>query len=185
VRSIKKIDRRYFYRNFAFRPLSQKQVDAINFLLDRLDGSELLMYLSEYAYVLATIKHETAETYLPIAEYGKGKGRIYGKPDPVTGKTYYGRGYVQLTWKFNYEKMGKLLGIDLVNKPELAMERETAWKITELGMVKGLFTGKKLSDYITAYKRDFYNARKIINGLDRAGIITGYATGFREALKWM
>ena len=74
---MKKIDRRYFYRNFPFRPLSQKQVDVINFLLDKLDESLLLNYVSEYAYVLATIKHETAETYLPIAEYGKGKGRIY------------------------------------------------------------------------------------------------------------
>jgi len=91
---------------------------------------------------------------------------------------------VQLTWKFNYEKMGKLLGMDLVHFPEAAMIPGTAWSIAELGMAKGLFTGKKLPDYINETAHDFYNARKIINGLDRAGIINGYATGFREALKW-
>jgi len=188
-----KIDRKYFYDHFPFRPLRQKQVDAINFLLEKMDtgsvalsafGGEHELSLRKYAYILATIRHETADTYLPIAEYGKGKGRIYGKPDPVTGKRYYGRGYVQLTWKFNYEKMGKLLKLDLVNNPELAVEPETAWKITELGMTKGLFTGKKLSDYINAEKCDFYNARKIINGLDRAGLIAGYAAAFQKALKW-
>jgi len=33
----------------------------------------------------------------PIEEYGKGKGMKYGSPDPETGQTYYGRGFVQTT----------------------------------------------------------------------------------------
>lgn len=178
------INRKYFYDHFPFRPLRQKQVDALNFLLDRMDAWAVPeLPLQKVSYILATIKHETADTYLPIAEYGKGKGRIYGKPDPVTGKRYYGRGYVQLTWKFNYERMGKLLGIDLANNPDLALGPETAWQITELGMTKGLFTGKKLSDYINDRKCDFHNARKIINGLDRAGLIAGYARSFLKALR--
>lgn len=180
---MKLIDREYFYKKFPFRPLSQKQVDAINFILQKLDESNAFNYLSEYAYILATIKHETADTYLPIAEYGKGKGRAYGTIDPITGKAYYGRGYVQITWKWNYAKLGKLLGIDLVNNPDLAMQKDTAWNILELGMSKGLFTGKKLSDYINDAKCDFYNARKVVNGLDRASLIADYANKFRKALR--
>ncbi|TOE35570.1 hypothetical protein CGJ43_25525, partial [Vibrio parahaemolyticus] len=60
-----------------------------------------LQYL---AYVLATTYHETGHTMKPIEEWGKGQGRPYGEPDPETGQTYYGRGYVQLTWLANYIK---------------------------------------------------------------------------------
>ena len=41
-------------------------------------------------------------------------------------------------------------------------------------MVEGWFTGKKLSDYFNE-KTDYINARKIVNGLDKADIIAGYA----------
>ncbi len=65
------------------------------------------------AYMLATVKHECADTWRPIEEYGKGKGRPYGTPVTVTApdgtqyvNAYYGRGFVQLTWKLNYDKMG-------------------------------------------------------------------------------
>jgi putative chitinase len=173
------IDRKYFYAHFPFRPLKQKQVDAINFILDKLDESDTFTSPEQTAYVLSTIKHETADTYMPIAEYGKGKGRRYAKPDIETGKVYYGRGYVQLTWKYNYARMGELLNIDLVNDPDLAMQPEIAWKILELGMSRGLFTAKKLSDYINDKKCDFYNARKVINGLDCAKMIAGYAERMR------
>ena len=44
--------------------------------------------------------HECANTYRPIEEIGKGKGRPYGTPTS-NGKTYYGRGFVQLTRKTN------------------------------------------------------------------------------------
>jgi hypothetical protein len=60
--------------------------------------------ISWLAYVLATVYHETASTMEPIEEYGKGAGHSYGEPDPETGQVYDGRGYVQLTWKDNYQK---------------------------------------------------------------------------------
>jgi putative chitinase len=65
------------------------------------------------AYILATTYHETAETMQPIREYGRGKGRKYGEPDSVTEQTYYGRGYVQLTWRYNYAAMSSVTGVDL------------------------------------------------------------------------
>lgn len=134
------------------------------------------------AYMLATVIHETAGTMLPLEEYGKGRNRPYGKPDVITGKVYFGRGYVQLTWKYNYEKAGKILGVDLVNNPEKAMDHEVALRILFDGMLNGWFTGKSLKDYFTTKATDWYNARKIINGLDKASKIESKAKKFYKAL---
>ena len=176
---MQRIDRLKFFRNYPFRPLSQSQVDNLNFIMDKMDASTPLSMLSEYAYVLATIKHETADTFAPVTEQGSQKYLSSKKYYP-----YIGRGYVQLTWKFNYEKFGKLLDIPLVENPALANEPGNAWRILELGITKGLFTGKKLSDYITEEKHNFYHARKIINGLDCAGLIEAYAEKYFENLTW-
>ena len=47
----------------------------------------------------------------PIEEYGKGSTAAYGQPDPETGQTYYGRGFVQLTWRDNYARADQELDI--------------------------------------------------------------------------
>jgi putative chitinase len=186
-----KIQRKYFFdsvRSTLFAgSMTQSQVDGLTFLLDhaekvRCDDRHL-------AYILATTFHETAQTMQPIAEYGKGKGKEYGKPDPVTGQTYYGRGYVQLTWKTNYEKMDQKLklGGKLVKNADLAMDPQIACKILYSGMYDGDFTGVGLPKYITCVDAssdttDFYNARKIVNGLDQASLIQGYAQKFANAI---
>ena len=53
-----------------------------------------------------------------------------------------------------------------------------AVKILVDGMINGIFTGRKLSNYITDVSKDFFNARKIINGLDKAELIASYAEKF-------
>lgn len=141
------------------------------------------MLIPQLSYVLATVYHETAATMEPIEEYGKGKGRSYGEPDPQTGKTYYGRGYVQLTWKANYEKMqpclylasGHPAPLSLVINPDMALEPLYAMQIAAYGMLEGVFTGKKLADYINDKGINFFDARRIINGTDRAELVAGYA----------
>lgn len=127
------------------------------------------------AYVLATVEHETAGTFRPIAEYGKGKGRSYGNPDPVTGRVYYGRGYVQLTWKRNYEKYSRILGVDLVSNPDKVMEPNLALFILVHGFKTGAFTGRRITDYINRERVDYRNARRCINGMDRADDIADLA----------
>jgi hypothetical protein len=73
------------------------------------------------AYILATAYHETAHTFEPVREIGRGKLRAYGRKRKQSGEPYtidhiyYGRGHVQLTWYENYDKFGKLLGIDLTS----------------------------------------------------------------------
>jgi len=178
------INRTNFYISIKlnlFKEISDKQKQGMDAILDYWenngfhDGRHL-------AYILATTFHETARTMQPIEEYGKGKTRPYGKPHPITGLTYYGRGFVQLTWIDNYEKAGKLIGFDLVNHPKLACNIEFATKILVEGMISGLFTGKKLSDYFNDTKEDPINARRIINSLDKAKLIAGYYYKFLNAI---
>jgi hypothetical protein len=133
---------------------------------------------NQAAYVLATTKHETAGTMKPIREAG---GEAYLKR-----KRYYpyvGMGYVQLTWDYNYKKASKKLGVDFLNNPKLLLKPEHAAPIIVVGMKEGWFTDRKLSDYITLYKSDFRNARKIVNGMDKADLIAGYAVEYDKLLR--
>ena len=133
---------------------------------------------NQLAYILATTWHETAHTMKPVREYG---GESYLK-----SKKYYpyvGMGYVQLTWKTNYEKASRKLGADFVKNPKLLLETKYAVPILIAGMVEGWFTGKKLSDYITLSKSDFVGARRIINGTDKKDLIATYAINYDRMLK--
>ncbi|MBC8718842.1 glycoside hydrolase family 19 protein [Ochrobactrum sp. Marseille-Q0166] len=140
-------------------------------------GRERGLLRNQMAYVLATAYHETAKTMKPINEMGGEKYLRSKKYWP-----YIGRGYVQITWKVNYEKAGKVLGVDFVSKPELLLKPEYAAPIIIAGMAEGWFTGKKLSDYITLQKSDFKGARRIVNGTDKADLIAGYAREYDKAL---
>ena len=91
---------------------------------------------------------------------------------------------VQLTWDYNYKKLGEVLKIDLYNNPELALQTDISIKIMFVGMTKGYFTGKTLGDYFNTSKEDWVNARKIINGLDKAKLISDYALRFYSALSY-
>lgn len=91
---------------------------------------------------LATIRAET-ESFEPVAEYRSryntspnghpfdlyDKRRDIGNRGAPDGERFRGRGYVQLTGRANYERYGRVLGIKLVNKPELASVPDIAGKI--------------------------------------------------------
>lgn len=200
------------YRNFdskkffaaykaEFGSLTTAQVNGLESLLQSMEMDENISNLKQFAYMLATLKHETANTFHPITEYGSVS--YFNRYDPVLADTatrratakangntvkgdgykYRGRGFVQITWKNNYKKLGDALGYDLVNNPDKALDPVVAYKIMSYGMRKGIFTGKKLSDYITDTSTDYFNARRIINGTDRAETIKGYAVKFEKILK--
>ena len=128
------------------------------------------------AYAFGTAHHETDRKFGPIREYGLGKGKPY--------VPYYGRGLVQLTWNYNYEKMGKKLGIKLLENPDLALEVKNAIPILFIGMSEGIFTGKKFADYFSKTKEDWVQARRIINGLDKAQLIADYAQRYYGAISY-
>jgi hypothetical protein len=145
-------------------------------LIDECRRQQLLR--NQCAYVLATAFWETARKMVPVREMG---GEKYLK-----SKKYYpyvGMGFVQLTWLANYEKASKILGVDFVKNPKLLLEPKYAIPICVTGMREGWFTGKKLSDYITLAKSDFVNARRIINGKDKAAQIAKLAREYDMDLK--
>lgn len=152
------------------------------------------------AYALATAYHETAGTMQPIKEHGgeaylrrmydpQGErpdlAREHGNTTPGDGVRYAGRGYVQLTWKANYAKAEAKTGFPLVADPDLALRPDVAARILVEGMRDGWFTGKSLRDYIPAKptRQHFTNARRIINGTDKADQIAGHALSFMSALE--
>lgn len=164
--------------------LSQSQVDGIESMLTQLDSDAAVNDERWAAYMFATVKHECDNKWQPIEEYGKGAGRPYGKAITVKGSDgqtytnkYYGRGYVQLTWDYNYKNLSTALGLGdaLYTHPEKALEPDVAYKVMSYGMRNGTFTGKKLSNYINGSTCDYKNARRIINGLDKWELIKGYA----------
>ena len=183
------LNRKIFFDGIRHGPfdgkLSKGQVEGISSLLDEFERRPDLS-LEELAYILATAKWETAHTMQPIAEIGKGKGRKYGVKDK-TGQVAYGRGYVQLTWTRNYEKADENIGLDgeLVKDYDLALRPDIAAQILFQGMADGWFTGKKLANYFDGEtgKADFFNARKIVNGLDRAREIANIAKMFYADLQ--
>ena len=180
------IDRKKFFKvvRAKFGKLSQPQVNGFDCILSQWEMEEETD-LRRLAYMLATCWHETARTMRPIAEYGKGKGRKYGRI--VDGRVYYGRGFVQLTWDYNYKKMGKILQIPLYENPELALQLGYATEILFEGMLtrksfKGDFTGRALENYFNQKTNDPIGARRIINGTDKAVLISSYHYKFLEAV---
>jgi hypothetical protein len=162
--------------------LAQSQVDGMEYLLDYAESHLPPLDLRHVAYIFATVLHETARTMQPIEEYGKGAGYPYGVPDPETGETYHGRGFVQITWKNNYAYQGAKLHRPLLTHPDCALEPECAAAILFEGMLDGDFTGVGVSDYIHEGACDYTQARRVVNGLDCAEQIAGYAQVFQEAL---
>lgn len=163
---------------------------------DEVSGCERLLHacaeadlpLSWAADLLATSYHETAGTLRPIREYGKGRGKKYGRPGKHGGQVAYGRGDVQLTWDFNYEAMDEALGLGgaLIANYDLALEPTISAAIAVEGMRRGIFTGRRFATYLApegvASREQFRQSRRIINGMDRADLIAGYAVVFQAGL---
>ena len=181
-----KINRNFFYPHVEaslfhnnIRPTQKNGMEAI---LNAWDARPELTDNRWLAYMLATVYHECDGSMQPIEEYGKGRNLPYGKLDPLTKQIYYGRGFVQLTWKTNYQKFGELLKQDLVYHPELALDIQIATQVMFLGMTQGIFTGKRLQNYFDGTTEDWINARRIINGTDKAVGIAVYAKNFYAAI---
>jgi putative chitinase len=168
--------------------LSQRQVDGMNYLLDTWENFHPDRDLRWLAYALATAFHETAGEMRPIEEYGQGGGKEYGQPAGPYNQCYYGRGYVQLTWYDNYLKAEGILkdtydlDVPCVEYPHRMLEDEPSALVLYDGMINGWFTGVGLPVYFNPDTEDPVNARKIVNGLDKADLIAGYYWDFKKAL---
>lgn len=159
------------------------------------------------AYILATALHETGHRMGPVREaFGATDEQTlmrlsqypwaqrYIGIDPGTGESYFGRGYVQLTWSQNYKSSGaaitRLIERDpsfkaflaeggltqedlqkisndpnwLYKNPDYALNPAVSSVVTVMGMRDGLFTGRSLGDYFDSYNSNPVHARAIVNG---------------------
>lgn len=200
-----------FKANFT-RVMTQQQVDGLEFLITSFERDPIWSDVRHIAYALATVWHETAYTFQPIQEFGSRayferryghqtrKGRELGNDAPGEGAKYSGKGYVQLTGKTNYEKLEKIIReqnpaavrefetrtgqrFDLTDFAEQAKDPAIAFLIMTIGMFRGVYTGKALRHFINDEATDYYNARRIINGLDKAQTIAEYAKKFQRILE--
>lgn len=186
----------------------------------------------QVAYILATAWHESrlgkwmtesgwlseksAERYAE-KKYGPSgdnpaRAKRHGHTEEGDGGRYMGRGYVQLTWKDNYERMSGVLiddgftytqdgvtygngkgdttEIDLVaNYQHVNRNKDLAARILVLGMDGGHYVGngKGLDDYIPegseASHSDFEDGRKIVNGSDKKTLIADNAVTIQDVLR--
>ncbi|MCX2697059.1 chitinase [Ochrobactrum chromiisoli] len=184
--------------------LTQGQIDGIHAILA--ESEKRRVSDEDTAYMLATAFHETGGKMQPIREnlnyttaekirktwptrfktnasaepfvrkaqklanyvYG---GRL-GNTAPNDGWIYRGDGLPQLTGKDNFEKFGVKPGMSLLTSVRVMFD----------GMIKGMFTGKKLSDYFNDGIDDPIGARAIVNGTDKAKLIAGYHKNFLDSI---
>ncbi|MCU0757394.1 MAG: hypothetical protein MUE46_20160 [Xanthomonadales bacterium] len=182
----------------ALRP---KQVAGLVALLDYWEAKHAAKDDRMLAYLMATVFHETDKTMQPIREYGgtayfdgrygpppAGKNpklaKDLGNTQQGDGSRFCGRGYVQLTGRRNYADWGNRLGLPLLENPDLALQAGPAMQILVEGSLLGSFTGKKLSDYFGQDRAEWRDARRVINGLDKASLIAGHARNFYAAISY-
>lgn len=153
--------------------MTQRQVDGMEAILAAWEDEPRSDNLRWLSYPLGTTAHETGFAMWPVEEYGKGKGMTYGKVDPYTGQTYYGRGFVQLTWRDNYARADEELVYDgedsLEWHAENALKLDVASEVMFQGMVEGWFRSdskgrQTLERYFNDTVDDSWTAREIING---------------------
>lgn len=188
-----------YVRNSPFGGrLTQEQVNGTD---------ELLAAWREYgdgdnrklAYILAGVFHETGGRMVPVREGFAAtdagarravkklfdQGRIKTNyAEPVNGVSYYGRGRIQNTWESNYRKLSERFNVPLVDDPDLLI-RDGALdaRVTVVGHMEGLWTGKKLSDYFNGNTSDPKGARRVVNGTDKASLIATHYEAFLAAVK--
>ena len=112
-----------------YKPITGRSAETAlyNFAVKMgLKGIELAAFMGQSAHESDGFK--TAEEYASGDAYEgrKDLGNIH-KGD---GRKYKGRGFIQITGRYNYTAAGKALGLDLVNHPELAEEPVNAAKVT-------------------------------------------------------
>lgn len=186
--------------------LSQEQVDGMEAILNFWESPQLqptgvfetnwdIRVVGWVADTLATTFHQTAHCMQRITEYGS---RSYcdryedrkdlGNDQPGDGYKFRGRGYVQLTGRRNHQEMTAIVNSFYPESPDFTEDPDAVKDdgYAAVIMFYGMFTGKALENDIGDPEKgqmvNYHQARRIINGLDKAGLIKGYAEEFDQAL---
>lgn len=172
--------------DFEFRPKkAQANRDkSIAAIIEEARARQLTT--AQIAYVLATAEHES-DSFNTLEEYSSGD-QYEGRADldntrPGDGPRFKGRGYVQLTGRVNYTSYADISGLQLTALPIILMN----WPALSVfvivdGMLRGIYTKRRLGEFVNSEKQDFFNARQVINGHDRAEKIAGQAREWLQQL---
>ncbi len=136
----------------------------------------------QIAYVLSTIKWES---WFKNQKEIWWENKSYWKVDSSTWKAYYGRWFIQLTHKGNYQAYTQIIkdswkdfkdnnwntikwsDIDLVQNPDIILESNELSIFIAMDRMKNWWpnrqNNRKLDYYINDNKQDYYNARIIVN----------------------
>jgi putative chitinase len=157
----------------------------------------------ETAFTMRPIKERGGKAYFIRNYWKKVKVRNQlGNKSEYDAWARSGRGFVQLTGLSNDIKMTSELRrnypqivrdfenrtkqtFDLVKNPEQALDPKIAYAVMVIGMTKGIFTGKGLPRYISPAKnsfKDYKEARRVVNGQDKAAQIANYAIAFEAVI---
>lgn len=172
--------------------LTEQNVDGFEHVLDYAEQHGTpLAYL---ANILGQSFWETGGTMQPVTE-AYWKSEAWRKRN-LRYWPWHGRGLIQTTWERNYKAVSKLVSkvvgykVDFTKNPDLLLEWPYALPALFEAMEAGLYTGKKLSDYIDNIDesdaedyREFKNARRIVNGTDKDDKLAGYSITFEHALR--
>lgn len=183
-----KIDRAAFFdsvrRTVFMGRISVTQFAFLTPLIEELQKNDDLLP-QEAAYILATAHWET-DSFRAMTEYASGsayEGRAdLGNVKNGDGPKFKGRGYPMLTGRRNYALMSTFTRLDLINSPALAAAPKISAPIIIEGMRKGIFTGRRLAEFIGPDFCDYRGARRIINGTDKAAEIAQLAAHYEVAL---
>lgn len=205
------MDRSAFFAAVRARPfggsLTQQQVDGMNVLLDQWRALYPDAPAHHIANNLAQVHRETGgrmvaikETVMPShrdinpsdaevirrLDVAFAAGRLPWVRTPYWRDGWFGRGHIQLTHRLNYERMGKRLGVDLVGNRDLALDPVISARVAIVGMVEGMFTGRKLADFTfpaALNEPPPRNPRRIVNGQDGSdAVVARMHRDFADAL---
>lgn len=186
--------------------LSTAQVEGCEAILAGFEAAR--WPLSWAAYGFATVFHETGQRMQPIIETTGPRDRepvsvdraiarleaawaakrlrwvktAYWRKDK-DGLSWLGRGLPQTTHRTNYAWAERVTGVPFTRNPELMLEMRYSLPVMIQAMQEGAYTRHRNADYLNRQPPDYRGARRIINGMDKADMIAGYARRFEEALR--
>tara|TARA_R110000824_G_scaffold40986_6_gene122378 strand:+ start:1724 stop:2482 length:759 start_codon:yes stop_codon:yes gene_type:complete len=102
-------------------------------------------------------KHQPCQEALDYYRSNEGgKSNYYNKGVDSTGVPYFGRGLIQLTNSYNYQRYGDMIGVDLVDEGDKALIPKNSYKIASA------FLRRKTFKYVNS--GELTQARKSVNG---------------------